>query len=88
MVLIAHSTPKQKVVEARKIGNLPQPYKEKFDTNFVPLVIQAVAQSDDPWNNPDGGAPLQRIHNSVYRNVDGIIDRRHPLVEPVSLLFF
>ncbi|KAF9789201.1 hypothetical protein BJ322DRAFT_1105068 [Thelephora terrestris] len=71
-VSIAHAAPKKKVVEARKIGNLPQPYKEKFDTDFVPL------------NHPDAGTPLQRIHNSVYKNVDAIVDRQHVLIEPVK----
>lgn len=87
-VSVAHAPPKQKVVEARKIGNLPQPYKEKFDTGFVPLVIKLVAQSEDPWNHPDAGTPLQKIHNSVYKNVDAIVDRQHVLIEPVSVLRF
>ena len=74
----------QKVVDARKIGNIPAPYKEKFDTEFVPLVIRWVSKSEEPWNTPDGKDPLQDIHDKVYRTVDGILDRHHPLVDPVS----
>ena len=85
-VSIAHSNkpPQQKVVDARKIGNIPAPYKEKFDTDFVPSVIGWVSKSEEPWNTPDGKVPLQDIHDRVYRTVDGILDRRHPLVDPVS----
>jgi len=86
MVSITHSAhpPKQKVVDARKIGNILPPYKEKFDTDFVPSVIECISQSDEPWNNPDGKVPLQKVHDKVYHTIDGVIDRQHPLVEPVS----
>ncbi|KAF9782782.1 hypothetical protein BJ322DRAFT_1110668 [Thelephora terrestris] len=84
-VSIVHSnTPKPKVVDARKIGNVPLPYKEKFDTDFIPSVVEWVAQSEEPWNNPDGKVPLQQIHDKVYKTIDGIIDRHHPLIEPLK----
>lgn len=83
-VSITHSTtPKPKVVDARKIGNIPPPYREKFDMDFVPSVVEWVAQSEEPWSNPDGKVPLQKIHDSVYRSIVGIVDRHHPLIEPV-----
>jgi len=92
LVSITHSKEplQQKVVDARKIGNIPAPYKEKFDTEFVPSVIGWVSKSEEPWNTPDGKFPLQDIHDTVYRTIDGILDRHHPLVDPVSTtsLFF
>jgi len=66
------------------MGSIPAPYKEKFDTDFVPSVIRWISKSEEPWNNPDGKNPLQAIHDTVYKTVDGILDRRHPLVDPVS----
>lgn len=88
MVSVTHSTnpSKQKVVDARKIGSIPPPYKEKFDTDFVRSAIKWVSQSEEPWNNPDGKIPLQGIHDTVYPTVDGVVDRKHLLVEPVSHL--
>ena len=88
MVSVVHSAKpsKQKVVEARKIGSILPPYKERFDTDFVQSVIKWVSKSEEPWNNPDGKVPLQGIHDTVYPTVDGIVDRKHPLVEPVSRL--
>jgi hypothetical protein len=85
-VSIAHSAhpPRKKVVQVRKIGNIPPPYKERFDTDFIPSIIEWVSQSEEPWNNPDGKVPLQKIHNTVYHTVDSIIDRKHSLVEPIS----
>jgi hypothetical protein len=85
LVSITHNCPvQQKVVEARKISNIQPPYKEKFDTDFVPSAIRWVSQSEEPWNNPDGKVPLQEIHDAMYRTIDGIVDRWHPLIDPVS----
>jgi len=85
-VSITHSNqpPQQKVVDARKIGSIPAPYREKFNTDFVPSVIRWVSKLEEPWNNLDGKVPLQAIHDTVYKTVDGILDRCHPLVDPVS----